>query len=157
MSAPDHDWCGYLALARRLASTASSIDSSATRPGPDQGATDSTASAPATEELAIANAARRSAVSRAYYAVFNRARELVQAQEPMFLSPKSNDHDVLWQWYRGRSTQIFNVGQGLRRARNDADYNSHATLRAIDVDMTIRKAEQLAVTIAELAARPTRR
>jgi uncharacterized protein (UPF0332 family) len=55
--------------------------------------------------------ARRSAVSRAYYAVFNKAR-LLLAREGVAVSTSGDSHAAVW-------NELFKQGKGRRRLGND--------------------------------------
>lgn len=72
-------------------------------------------------------AALRSAISRAYYAVFCQVRDALK-QEGIQL-PERDIHYFVWNQYknRGRSFKgIYINGDGLRANRNTADYESQA-------------------------------
>ncbi len=69
-------------------------------------------------------ASKRSAVSRAYYAVFNRARELLEAEgTPVTNTGKA--HDDVWRTLEaaGRGRRKLGIeGKRLRETRRKADY-----------------------------------
>lgn len=97
-SSPEFWWTDYLDLADRLASGADA------------------------EEARL-----RTAISRAYYAAFHVAMELI-VQEGFRPTGTGGDHGNVWRWYRegpgtGRSRkQIAQLGFALRLDREKADY-----------------------------------
>lgn len=166
MSAPDLDWCGYLALAHRLAGSATATEQ---RIAEDTARARAAAeAAPATATLgdplgaaaiAAVNADRRSALSRAYYSIYNQARLLVANIEPMYLS-NSDDHKKMWHWFTtrpGKGRQIYTLGWGLRAKRNTADYDESARVRGPDVETAIKMAESVAKLVDEHAKMPAQR
>ena len=82
------------------------------------------------EELKERNeseAALRSAISRAYYAVFCQVRDNLKEEGVQL--PEREIHRFVWNYYKnkGRSfTAIYINGDGLRNNRNTADYESAA-------------------------------
>lgn len=75
-----------------------------------------------------AEAAKRSAISRAYYAAFHVARHLYVASNPSYLStPGAELHRDVWNWFvrhHARShREIGLTGSNLKRFRERADYD----------------------------------
>lgn len=77
-------------------------------------------------------AAHRSAISRAYYAVFHAACRYVTDVRGEAL-PRREKHEAVWSWFApaapipGRTrleTKVGSKGRRLRERRNDADYES---------------------------------
>jgi len=92
------DWAGFLAFATRLA-------------------------------LEDGEAELRSAISRAYYSAYNDARRCVSIKEPTY-SFRDADHAKVWDWFAsqaGQVAQVATLGGGLRRKRNQADYDASAS------------------------------
>jgi uncharacterized protein (UPF0332 family) len=88
----------------------------------------------------------RSAVSRAYYAVFHVACELLRAQG--FQVPRADRaHAYLWRRLSNcGDASISNAGRSLnelRGRRNEADYDSHRPVLRVDAENAVRLAEEL--------------
>jgi hypothetical protein len=90
-------------------------------------------------------AAHRSAVSRAYYAVFNLARGYLIAKER--IEPARTDsHDQVWLALEGGSHAERRIGQGGRRLRywrNWADYETEYPQVARDAANLVALARRL--------------
>ncbi|HTR54969.1 MAG TPA: hypothetical protein VMJ10_29995 [Kofleriaceae bacterium] len=127
-----NDWAGFLALARSLAE------------------------APPAEE-----AKHRSAISRAYYSAYNDARRYVRERDLAFnLSRYDSQHDKVWAWFASTSgalTQVATLGQGLRRKRNQADYDVYAPMPNVKYESgdAVQKANRI-LTILDGSRGPTR-
>ena len=72
-------------------------------------------------------AALRSAVSRNYYAVFNRAKQVLAALDPEFATKRGDgSHQAVWEAVgtlsRRQGTTLRRVGQSLMAKRKLADY-----------------------------------
>src|SRR4051794_14471838 len=108
------------------------------------------------EELARqdSEAARRSAVSRAYYAAYNIARKKL----PPDLTPKFGDrgiHVQLWTAYTQRKAMQLRTigmnGERLRVSRTRADYDAHINCAPSpkDVAAAIKNATHIVKQLAE--------
>lgn len=109
------DWREYLALARGLA-----------------GDSDASYSA---------EAARRAAISRAYYGAFGFARGVAQVKEGFAPAGSADDHRCLREHFQrhGRVAIASHLNR-LRKWRNDCDYNDHVAA----LDTLVQRAVQLA-------------
>jgi len=78
----------------------------------------------------------RSAISRAYYAAYCHARNFAVAKQSFVASGKADDHDLLIRHYAGRGmATVANALDGLRRWRNQCDYDNRVTL---NLDSTVQ-------------------
>jgi len=109
------------------------------------------------EELVLRRddeAALRSAVSRAYYAVFCRARNRLR-QEGAHIPKTGKAHTVVWNRYREAAEEcrrsIGTTGDRLRRSRNKADYNDEFPRLVTVVEDTISKAKRLLESLENLS------
>jgi uncharacterized protein (UPF0332 family) len=121
------DWHDFLKLARTLSS-----------PGQDE-------------------AAHRSAVSRAYYAGFHRARLRLFADDPVEYATRYKSHTQVWEWYKERGQlgdttrgRIGVEGSTLLYRRNQADYQDSLTAPDKLASSTCHKAAGLIADIAGL-------
>jgi cytosine/adenosine deaminase-related metal-dependent hydrolase len=80
----------------------------------------------------------RSAISRAYYAVFLRAREEMASSGTT--TGTSSDHAIV---ARAQSRQARGNLNTLRRMRNRADYNLQASFSQIDARVAVMTAGRL--------------
>jgi uncharacterized protein (UPF0332 family) len=104
-------------------------------------------------------AAWRSAVSRAYYAAFHAARELLQ--DLGFTVPHGERaHSYLWlRLSNCGDQQVQNTGAALntlRQDRNRADYDLHRVLTLANATRSVRAAEQCILLLDTTATAPTR-
>jgi uncharacterized protein (UPF0332 family) len=97
-------------------------------------------------------AALRTAISRAYYAVFCLSRDRLEQEGVVFL-PDTNIHSLVWEEYRQSNDSIRYYigidGKGLRNARNIADYEAEF----VDLSARTRRALQKAESILNALAR----
>ena len=91
-------------------------------------------------------AALRSAISRAYYAAFGKARAFLEA-EGMSFAADAGDHALVWETFRGSSNDVrYYIGEdgfGLRNSRNRADYDAGVSDIQARAQRAIRKAEAI--------------
>jgi uncharacterized protein (UPF0332 family) len=104
-------------------------------------------------------AAWRSAVSRAYYAAFHTARELLEALG--FSVPHGERaHGYLWlRLSNCGDPQVQNTGAALntlRQDRNRADYDLHRSLTLANATRSVRAAKQCILLLDTTATAPTR-
>jgi uncharacterized protein (UPF0332 family) len=110
-------------------------------------------------ELAVApgEAARRSAVSRAYYTVFNKARLMLE-REGVVVATSGKAHEDVWNALERAGKGRRRLGQGgkrLRDQRRKADYDDE--IREFDkfLEDAMRSAESLNRLVdAESAKQP---
>ncbi len=99
-------------------------------------------------------AALRSAVSRAYYAVFCKARNMISRETGKNFTGTADDHQEVWNTYRlrgGTPKTIGDWGVQLRKSRNHVDYDNEVTNLPSVVQKSIDKAERI---IAYLRTQP---
>ncbi|UQA57776.1 hypothetical protein [Polyangium aurulentum] len=91
----------------------------------------------------------RSAVSRAYYAAFNEARQYVRREFPeVFIDKDAAAHGKVWDTLasKGRSREEVETGRRgnmLRRDRNKADYDGTVPVKHNQVRLVIRQANDI--------------
>ncbi len=99
-------------------------------------------------------ASLRSAVSRAYYAVFGKARALLKA-EGVSLVSNATDHARVWEAFRSSTDDaryyIGVDGMALRNSRNRADYNVEVTDIKFRAPRAVRKAEDIFKALERLS------
>jgi hypothetical protein len=101
-------------------------------------------------------AAERSAVSRAYSAVFHEASQYVSRRGGR-LTFTGDDHIREWDWFLQTGLDpparwIGNTGHALRRARRAADYDpSPRPNRSVDAQGAVRLARRLLTEVSRLA------
>jgi len=101
----------------------------------------------------------RSAISRAYYAAFHVARQLLLGMS--FRVPSADRaHGHLWM-------RLANAGQpdvedagnrlnALRRDRNRADYDAHVSVNQASARVHVRRAEEIIQALDAASVEPTR-
>jgi uncharacterized protein (UPF0332 family) len=100
------------------------------------------------------DAALRSAVSRAYYAVFCKARNMISREVGRTFTGTAEDHQEVWNTYRlkgGTPKTIGDWGVQLRNSRNLVDYENEVNNLPSVVQKSIEKAERI---IAYLKTQP---
>lgn len=101
-------------------------------------------------------AALRSAISRAYYATYNKALEKLLDEGQMSRSDPTEPqkHKAIWDLYRMSSErsrqQIGLDGDRLRKSRTSADYNAERQVFASDARMRVNQAKSLYQSIQRL-------
>jgi len=122
------DWAEYLSLAKKLAHQAGA--------NPEQ------------------EACKRSAVSRAYYAAFVRARNYLRDNEAVNIPPNGQAHRIVRKRFQtSPSLERTTIGQyldRLRRDRNRADYDDHFPELSSSVMDDLERAERVLSTLCEL-------
>jgi uncharacterized protein (UPF0332 family) len=96
--------------------------------------------APNTPDLM--NGMYRSAISRAYYAVFLRARDVLESQNLFRRTGAASDHQAIAIQLRTMNYQLFTLFARLRDIRNNADYGNDFS--------NLRQATEGALSTAEL-------
>ena len=98
-------------------------------------------------------AALRSAVSRAYYAAFGKARAFLIAEGVTFVSD-AGDHALVWETFRGSDNDsryyIGVDGFSLRNQRNKADYNDDLSDIQVRAQRAVKKAEAVLKALERL-------
>ena len=91
-------------------------------------------------------AALRSAVSRAYYAAFGKARAFLEAEGVSFAAD-AGDHAQVWETFRASSNDVrYYIGEDgfvLRNNRNRADYDADVSDIQARAQRAVRKAETI--------------
>ena len=89
-------------------------------------------------------AALRSAISRAYYAAFGKAKAFLESEGVSFAAD-AGDHAQVWETFRGSSNDVrYYIGEdgfGLRNSRNRADYDAEVSDIQARAQRAIRKAD----------------
>jgi uncharacterized protein (UPF0332 family) len=98
-------------------------------------------------------AAERSAISRAYYAAFHKAKaHFVANGQP--LSFRADDHSAVARWFRSRANQSWvRIGSDLdrlRQLRRDADYEALFPDLTSEANSAVSIARRLLREIADL-------
>ncbi len=101
----------------------------------------------------------RSAVSRAYYAAFHEARQLMR--DLRFQVPKAETaHPYLWhRLMNSADTQVVSAGSdlnALRTDRNRADYENGLTLTQLNCRLAVQTARKLIQILNNALTEPTR-
>ncbi|HZO26856.1 MAG TPA: hypothetical protein VFH48_12815 [Chloroflexota bacterium] len=90
-------------------------------------------------------AARRTALGRAYYATLGVAYRALPPADQARIGP-GQIHDLTWMLYAASTAQpsrrIGGIGYRLRTARRQADYRSDRSFSERDVDLILRQARQ---------------
>jgi len=98
----------------------------------------------------------RSAISRAYYAIYNRALAKLLEEGQIYRADPSEPqkHKATWDLYRvssdTRRRQIGISGDRLRKTRTDSDYDEESTINAGLTDKCVKGARRLYAAIAAL-------
>lgn len=90
-------------------------------------------------------AARRTALGRAYYAILGLAYRALPAADETRIGP-GQIHDLTWMLYAASTEQasrrVGGIGYRLRTARRRADYRMDLTFSEHDVDLALRQARE---------------
>ena len=96
--------------------------------------------------------AQRTAVSRAYYAVFGRARLRLQADGVVL--PRQGAHEFVWNTFQNDTDparqQIGIDGDRLKRVRRNADYDENFAALPAVLQSTLARAEKLVQSLDRL-------
>lgn len=106
-------------------------------------------------ELAEQNteAHQRSAVSRAYYAMYCTARDMLEIVGDFNPPQCGSDHVYLWNTFAEepyRAIPVRDLGQRLRQARTQADYDNYISNLPSFVESAILDAEELKDALEDL-------
>ena len=96
--------------------------------------------------------AQRTAVSRAYYAAFGKARQLLRREGTTF--PPTGIHEFVWSHFQNDADpvrqQIGLTGDRLKRVRRNADYDSTFNNLAAVLQSTLLQAEKIIKSLNQL-------
>ena len=100
-------------------------------------------------------ASARSAVSRAYYAVFCSARNwLKENEQDFFMTPSGENHKIVWDYFnqgpQRLRKKIATDGRRLRGQRNTADYDDEVTGLDNMKNAALMRAQNLLKLLGEL-------
>ena len=99
-------------------------------------------------------AAQRSAISRAYYAAFSLARQLLES-EGVPLDAEGSIHSQVWDTFRNSADDVRYYigidGKGLRNFRNSADYENEFVDVRKRTGQAIRKAESIVSSLVRVS------
>ncbi len=87
---------------------------------------------------------KRSAISRAYYCIFNLAKDLAENQLGYQHSSYQNSHKPMWDKFEGRGKTlkaIHSKGLSLKRRREQADYYKDFSELETSLGFAIAEAE----------------
>ncbi len=89
-------------------------------------------------------AARRTAVSRAYYAAFGHARKYAQANFGFTPTQTADDHRLIRECFkRNREPNIARWLDELRRCRNSCDYNDKVRNLSEKLQQSLQNAQKI--------------
>lgn len=92
-------------------------------------------------------ASRRTAVSRAYYAVFCSVRNRLSSRAPAVLTHDASVHQAVWSFLGDSSSsterQLGEDGKRLRRYRNMVDYDDEVNNLPQLVEMALARADHI--------------
>lgn len=102
---------------------------------------------------------QRSAVSRAYYAVFCSCRNWIREHRPeVSLTNRGSVHQEVWKLFEySGDKQLERIGQTLkrlRRARNQADYDDEAQFLSQSINQSLQDAELIFNLLSQLKPLP---
>ena len=108
------------------------------------------------EELARRDeeACKRAAISRAYYAAFCTARNLLARRQLIDLARTGEDHVAVWKALRNhqsrRMQELSPKGFSLLRRRRNADYDDECTGLDESVQAALRESRFIVETLAKV-------
>lgn len=109
------------------------------------------------EELRLRDdeASKRSAISRLYYSVYWKARNLLESEDANFYVRAENSHATVWRGFLNKGIEratIHRNGQQLKEFRIMADYNDpEITNLEQTVDASFKLAERMINTLDTLS------
>jgi len=122
------DWIEYLGLARELAGQTT---------------------APPTQEAKL-----RSAISRAYYAAFCKARNHLRDKQGVLIPPTGEAHKIVWRQFKNSPNKSRKrIGENLRRLLNDrrqADYEDIVSNLPVLTHKALTRAAQVISALGKL-------
>ena len=89
-------------------------------------------------------AALRSAISRAYYAVFCSARVYLEKQGTIVSTMGPDSHTQVWNAFQRKgiaAKAIYQRGKSLKYRRQKADYDHHVDRLSVEVDAALEDAK----------------
>ncbi len=102
-----------------------------------------------------ADSARRSAISRAYYAVFHKAQKVYKHHNPVSIPSLGNEsHYIVWKWFTDHTSRNYKkvgtAGERLKKSRVQADYHDSFPGLAEQVIFQMKNAETLIIDLDKL-------
>ncbi len=98
-------------------------------------------------------AAKRTAVSRAYYSVFCMARNWLEVKS-IPIGHGMNDHHIVWSTFEKlqgkRAKKIGLEGQRLRRARNMMDYDNSVPQLSSTIKSSMQRANAIFADLKQM-------
>ncbi|HSK73194.1 MAG TPA: hypothetical protein VK892_15960 [Pyrinomonadaceae bacterium] len=101
-------------------------------------------------------ASKRSAISRLYYSVYWKARNLLEKEEPNLSVPPDNAHTFVWRKFLGKGITrktVYKDGTRLKEYRKDADYEPGIENLAEAVEASFIIAERILKTLNSLSGK----
>ena len=97
-------------------------------------------------------AAKRSAISRAYYCVFHLAKDYAIENLGYQFRPDQPTHKQLWDLFDGKgatSKAVYSKGMTLKRFRQDADYKNDVQIA--DIVQALQAADNALIYLDQLS------
>ena len=106
-----------------------------------------------------AESAKRSAISRAYYAAFHKAEEVYSNNHAAYLQTRgTQSHYDVWNWFESHPAlsykKIGTAGKNLKRRREDADYRDMFPGVAQQAVYQVARAKEIIQGIDRISAPP---
>jgi len=110
------------------------------------------------EELHLRDdeASKRSAISRLYYSVYWKARNLLEKENPTLNVPPDNAHTFVWRKFLDKGITrktVHKDGTRLKEYRKDADYEPEIERLEDTVEASFILAEKLIQTLNSLSGK----
>lgn len=107
-----------------------------------------------------AESAKRSAISRAYYAAFHRAEAIYSSHHTTYLRTRgTQSHYDVWNWFESQAAlsykKIGTAGKNLKRRREDADHREEFPGIAQQAVYQIAKAREIIQGIDRVSTAPS--
>ncbi len=101
-------------------------------------------------------AARRSAISRAYYFAYHQALRHLTEQHQFQVSEDKPAHDQVWREFSRQGLsyrEVWNKGDRLKKLRVEADYRATATLDAEATTLALKLADRICACLQQLQSK----
>lgn len=99
-------------------------------------------------------ASRRTAISRAYYAIFCSVRNCIRDRVPIPENTYGGTHDAVWRTLQESTLSperhLGEEGQRLKRLRHQADYEDSVPNLPLIVEGALNRAEQMMELVTQL-------
>ena len=104
--------------------------------------------------------AKRSAISRAYYAAFHKAEGLYRHYNPTYASTdNSQTHYVVWKWFESHSSRNYKkvgvAGFNLKRQRETANYRDEYPGIEQQATYQVARAKGIIADLNSISSPPT--